>query len=90
MTGAAQAVSVSVPAGAATGITAARFRLDSSGGLGPTGLAADGEVEDHAVLIRTVGLSVTKTPSTTAIAEPGWPVDFVVRVPTCLRRARCR
>ena len=35
-----------VPAGADTGTTYARFRLSISGGLGPTGEADDGEVED--------------------------------------------
>ncbi|HND53019.1 MAG TPA: Ig-like domain-containing protein, partial [Pirellulaceae bacterium] len=40
-----------VPAGATSGLTYARFRLSSAGGLGPTGLASDGEVEDHAVMI---------------------------------------
>ncbi len=36
-----------VPAGAAAGETFARFRLSNTGGLGPRGLAATGEVEDH-------------------------------------------
>src|SRR5439155_3869812 len=35
-----------VPAGAIAGGTFARFRLSSAGGLGPTGLAPNGEVED--------------------------------------------
>lgn len=39
--------SVSVPASATPGATFARFRLDTTGGLAPTGLALDGEVEDH-------------------------------------------
>ena len=42
---------VQVPLDATPGPTFARFRLDSGGGLTPTGLAADGEVEDHAVVI---------------------------------------
>ncbi len=40
-----------IPAGAVIGNTFARFRLDSAGGLNPTGLAADGEVEDYQVTI---------------------------------------
>lgn len=40
-----------VPAGAASGKTFARFRLSTAGNLAPTGLADDGEVEDYAVLI---------------------------------------
>ncbi|WP_167546552.1 reprolysin-like metallopeptidase [Stieleria maiorica] len=34
-----------------TGSTYSRFRLSSQGRLSPTGLAADGEVEDHEVMI---------------------------------------
>lgn len=39
------------PANAATGDTAARFRISTTGGLGATGEAADGEVEDHTASI---------------------------------------
>lgn len=34
------------------GLKYARFRCSSAGGLGPTGYAADGEVEDHLLFIR--------------------------------------
>ena len=44
-------VSLTVPGDAASGDTYARFRLSTAGGLGPTGLAADGEVEDYRVTI---------------------------------------
>ncbi|MGB7323223.1 MAG: HYR domain-containing protein, partial [Rubripirellula sp.] len=40
-----------VPAGSEIGTTAARFRLSSAGGLSPTGVASDGEVEDYGVEI---------------------------------------
>jgi Ca2+-binding RTX toxin-like protein len=40
-----------VPAAAVTGLSQARFRLSSAGGLGPTGEAVDGEVEDYALTI---------------------------------------
>jgi hypothetical protein len=40
-----------VPSWAKDGETFARFRLSSSGALGPKGAAADGEVEDYAVSI---------------------------------------
>jgi len=40
-----------VPATAVTGSTFARFRISTAGGLGPTGSAADGEVEDYATNI---------------------------------------
>jgi hypothetical protein len=42
-------LSPTVPAGALPGLTYARFRCSSAGGLGPTGLAPDGEVEDYLV-----------------------------------------
>ncbi len=47
-----------VPAGALSGTTFARFRVSTSGGLAPTGLAADGEVEDYAVTVKAVRASV--------------------------------
>jgi len=40
-----------VPSWAVAGITFARFRLSTVGGLGPRGFAADGEVEDYQVTI---------------------------------------
>ncbi len=40
-----------IVAGSMAGDTAARFRLSSSGGLAPTGEAADGEVEDYLLTI---------------------------------------
>jgi len=46
-------LSFTVPVTATTGITTyARFRLSINGGLTPTGLAPDGEVEDYAVKIQ--------------------------------------
>ncbi len=44
-------LSYTIPAGATPGDTAARFRLSSAGNLSPTGLAADGEVEDYVVTL---------------------------------------
>lgn len=41
-----------VPSGALSGTTFARFRVSTAGGLAPTGLAADGEVEDYAVTVK--------------------------------------
>lgn len=40
-------LAIAVPAGASLGYTFARFRFGSQSGLGVTGLASDGEVEDH-------------------------------------------
>lgn len=41
----------SIPAATGPGVTFARFRFGSEGGLAPTGLAIDGEVEDYRVEI---------------------------------------
>jgi hypothetical protein len=51
-----------MPQSAQTGITFARFRISSAGGLGPAGPAADGEVEDYRVAI-TEGLDFGDLPS---------------------------
>ena len=40
-----------IPSTAATGATFARFRVSTEKGLGPAGLARDGEVEDYAITI---------------------------------------
>jgi len=42
---------ISVPADAIAGVTYARFRLSTAGGLQPFGYASDGEVEDYLVEI---------------------------------------
>jgi len=55
------ALMFSVPAGASTGITTyGRFRLSSTGGLLPTGMAIDGEVEDYQIVLGnpTSGITV--------------------------------
>jgi hypothetical protein len=44
--------SFTVPSSASTGHTVARVRINSTGGLGPSGYASDGEVEDHLVYIK--------------------------------------
>ncbi len=44
-------ISFDVPSTARDGTTFARFRLSTAGNLGPNGVAADGEVEDHAVSV---------------------------------------
>ncbi|MFO0974947.1 MAG: GEVED domain-containing protein [Planctomycetaceae bacterium] len=48
-----------IPANTLTGDTFMRFRISSTGGLAPTGRAADGEVEDYPVKIRTLSAPVT-------------------------------
>ncbi|MFO0869761.1 MAG: GEVED domain-containing protein [Pirellulales bacterium] len=47
----ANALTFNVPANASLGASYARFRLSSTGNLGPAGAAADGEVEDYQVVI---------------------------------------
>ena len=44
-------ITFDVPSWSQDGVTYARFRLSTAGSLGVTGVAADGEVEDHAVTI---------------------------------------
>jgi hypothetical protein len=46
LSGGADVITFNVPAGAVSN-TYARFRVSSAGGLSPTGLAPDGEVEDY-------------------------------------------
>lgn len=49
------AVSFTVPSSASAGSTFARFRFSTGTGLNPTGLAADGEVEDYSVQVNSGG-----------------------------------
>jgi len=44
-------IGFTIPAGSKSGMTYGRFRLSSIGGLSVSGLAEDGEVEDHALQI---------------------------------------
>ncbi len=43
------ALSIVIPPGVAEGDTFARFRCNTTGGVGPTGVAMDGEVEDYVI-----------------------------------------
>jgi uncharacterized repeat protein (TIGR01451 family) len=56
-------LSLSVPASSVAGTIFSRFRVDSAGGLVPTGLAVNGEVEDHAIV--TVELDLGDAPDPT-------------------------
>ena len=70
-----QTVTVTVPSGSATGVTYARFRVSSAGGLAATGFAADGEVEDYQILIVDpfTGVTFESFDTVTAPALPvGW------------------
>ena len=53
-----------VPNGISSSPTFARFRVSTSGGLGPTGSASDGEVEDYHVALQT--LDFGDAPDTTS------------------------
>ncbi len=44
-------LSAIVPSDATEGLTFVRFRLSSAAGVGPTGMASDGEVEDYAITV---------------------------------------
>jgi hypothetical protein len=44
-------LSVAVPSDASEGLTFVRFRLTSQAGVGPMGMALDGEVEDYALTV---------------------------------------
>ena len=73
-------LSFAVPAGATLGTTCARFRLDSSGGLAPDGLALDGEVEDEQVEIMIgADLEVTMSSAPDPVAS-GRELSYTVTV----------
>ncbi len=60
-----------VPCTASAGISYARFRLSSAGGLGPTGQAPDGEVEDYALVIGSVDFGDAPDTYGTTLANNG-------------------
>jgi hypothetical protein len=61
-----------VPADALANESAvARFRFSSAGGLAPTGLARDGEVEDHVVAVRGLDFGDAPAPYPTLRANNG-------------------
>ncbi len=68
MVSGSNSVAFAIPPTASAGTTFARFRLSTAGGLGTTGPATDGEVEDHAVTF--VG-GATKTVSLNALELGG-------------------
>ena len=73
-----------VPLTAKLGTNFARFRLSSAGGLGPSGAAQDGEVEDYQVIIRQrrpstniifTWITVTNTPASNQIVTVYWNAE---------------
>jgi uncharacterized repeat protein (TIGR01451 family) len=60
-----------VPCTASAGVSYVRFRLSSAGGLGPTGAAPDGEVEDYEVILGTVDFGDAPDSYGTTLAQGG-------------------
>ena len=73
---ASQVVSVLAPLAAQEGTSCARFRIASAGGLTPTGLAPDGEVEDHGVAIISEDPAIGVSKELISITEVS-PGEFV-------------
>ncbi len=65
------ALTLDVPCDAVEGTTFARFRFSSAGGLAPTGPAADGEVEDYALLAQGSDLGDAPNSYGTTVASGG-------------------
>ncbi|MFN7962487.1 MAG: GEVED domain-containing protein [Thermoanaerobaculia bacterium] len=79
VTAGANNLTFAVPAGATTNLaTFSRFRITTASGTSFNGLAADGEVEDHAVSTAPVAdLAITKTDGS-ATEVPGTPVTYTI------------
>ena len=72
-------IPIFVPVGTA-GASTFRFRLSTQRGLGPTGPAPDGEVEDYAVTVgRQTNLAITKSDGQPSYV-PGAAVTYTLRV----------
>jgi hypothetical protein len=71
----ANSLTFSIPPATGPGVTYARFRFGSEGGLAPTGLAIDGEVEDYRVEIISNDPPIILAPAQLNTAED---VPFVV------------
>lgn len=72
------ALSISVPAGASSGNTFARFRLTTATGTLATGTAADGEVEDYEVGIVSNSYSISSPTVTEGSAPNTVVLNFVI------------
>jgi len=86
-------LAMQVPDNVTAGDTWARFRLSSTPGVAATGLAVDGEVEDHPVTVMSDPVAVSTYPSkqnwSTVAFEDNWPFvgdydmnDLVTRMRT--------
>jgi hypothetical protein len=76
LTSGTQNVTFAIPASAVLGTTRARFRLSTAGGLGPTGLANDGEVEDYQVLVVEPPTVNTLFENFDGVAPPALPDNW--------------
>jgi uncharacterized repeat protein (TIGR01451 family) len=73
-------LSFAVPSGATLGTTFARFRLDTVGGLSPSGYATDGEVEDYLVeIVEGPDLAIEMTASSEPVPS-GYPLTYTLTV----------
>ncbi len=71
----ANTFTAAIPATAASGSRGVRFRFSTVGGLGPTGVAADGEVEDYRIsVLAPANLSSSVLPDP---ENPGQTMMFV-------------
>lgn len=73
----AQSYSFAVPVDAVSGSSIARLRISTAGALTPTGLAADGEIEDHLVAIGAAAPSLGLAKAL-ALVERNSPFNYRV------------
>ncbi len=64
-------LTIAVPCGITAGSSHARFRLSSTGGLGPSGAASNGEVEDYQVQFRDADFGDAPNTYGTTLAASG-------------------
>ena len=77
LNGGVNTIAFNVPVGSLVGpVTFARFRLSRNGGLSPTGLSPDGEVEDYRVFIVEPGESKMHYPQLPDLTDTGIDVDM--------------
>ena len=89
LTTGANVLNFTVPCTAELGTTYARFRYSSTGGLAPTGLAMDGEVEDYAVFVKGVDFGDAADTYGTSFSAGGPTHGVDTTVPTTLALGAC-
>lgn len=73
LTGGTELIPITIPEDAVAGRTFARFRISTSGGLGPTGFAPDGEVEDYPIVILNPPFGFYDFEDFDTVEAPGLP-----------------